>query len=98
MSKKTQPDNKFVPNVKNLPLTEYFKTLPKAVRRPVIYSSPKKELVDAIAEATQRDPHSVKRWMYGYAAPSSLIEKKIVADMLGSSVEILFPARESAGI
>ena len=95
MSKKNQSDNKIAPNLKKLPLTEYYKRLPKADRRPVIISAPKQELVDAIAAATERDPHTVKRWLLGYTQPGSASEKKVIAQMLQSTVEGLFPQAQA---
>ena len=54
MSKKNGSDNNIVPNLKKLPLAEYFAALPKAERRPVIISAPKEDVITAIVEATQR--------------------------------------------
>lgn len=91
MNKKNRSDKKIIPNIKNLPLAEYFASLPKAERIPIIISAPKKEIVHKIAEVTKRDPHTVKRWMLGYMRPNSAIERQIIADMLESTVDILFP-------
>ena len=66
MSKKNGSDNNIVPNLKKLPLAEYFAALPKAERRPVIISAPKEDVITAIVEATQRNRHTVRCWMYGY--------------------------------
>lgn len=79
MSKKNGSDNNIVPNLKKLPLAEYFAALPKAERRPVIISAPKEDVITAIVEATQRNRHTVRCWMYGYTQPNSMVEKKIVA-------------------
>lgn len=91
MSKKNLSSNGISPNLKKLPLTEYFKRLPKAERRPIIISAPKEDLVNAIAEATQRNRHTVRCWLLGYAKPSSNIERQIIADLLKSDIDILFP-------
>ncbi len=91
MSKKNVGGKEIVPNLKKLPLTEYFSRLPKAKRKPLIISAPKDDLVNAISEATSRHKHTVRCWMLGYSRPSSMIEKRIVADLLHSTVEILFP-------
>jgi len=91
MSKKNVAGKEIVPNLKNLPLTEYFARLPKAKRKPLIISAPKEELITAICESTGRHRHTVRCWLLGYAQPSSMVEKKIVADLLSSSVDILFP-------
>ena len=48
MSKKNGSDNNIVPNLKKLPLAEYFAALPKAERRPVIISAPKEDVITAI--------------------------------------------------
>ena len=61
---------------KKLPLAEYFAALPKAERRPVIISAPKEDVITAIVEATQRNRHTVRCWMYGYTQPNSMVEKK----------------------
>ena len=45
MSKKNGSDNNIVPNLKKLPLAEYFAALPKAERRPVIISAPKEDVI-----------------------------------------------------
>lgn len=82
MSKKNGSDNNIVPNLKKLPLAEYFAALPKAERRPVIISAPKEDVITAIVEATQRNRHTVRCWMYGYTQPNSMVEKKIVAEIL----------------
>lgn len=91
MSKKNLPHNGISPNLKKLPLVEYFKGLPKAERRPIIISAPKEDLVNRIAEATQRHKHTVRCWVLGYSKPSSLVEQQIIADLLQSDVEVLFP-------
>ena len=70
MSKKNGSDNNIVPNLKKLPLAEYFAALPKAERRPVIISAPKEDVITAIVEATQRNRHTVRCWMYGYTPVS----------------------------
>lgn len=94
MSKKNGPDNNIVPNLKKLPLTEYFKNLPKAQRSTIIISSPKEDTIAMIAEATKRHQHTVRCWMMGYSRPNSRVEKEIVADILQSDVETLFPEKE----
>lgn len=96
MSKKNGSDNNIVPNLKKLPLKEYFKSLPKAQRSTIIISSPKEEIISMIAEATKRHKHTVRCWMMGYSQPGSLVEKEIVAEILQSNVEILFPERKEA--
>lgn len=95
MSKKNGSDNNIVPNLKKLPLAEYFAALPKAERRPVIISAPKEDVITAIVEATQRNRHTVCCWMYGYTQPNSIwLKKKIVAEILQSDVATLFPERK----
>lgn len=96
MSKKNGSDNNIVPNLKKLPLTEYFKSLPKAQRSTIIISSPKEDIITTIAEATKRHKHTVRCWMMGYSQPGSMIEKSIVAEILHSDVETLFPERKEA--
>ena len=48
MSKKNGSDNNIVPNLKKLPLAEYFAALPKAERRPVSYQLLKKMLLQLL--------------------------------------------------
>lgn len=91
MSKKNVSNNGICPNLKKLPLTEYFQSLPKAERRPIIISAPKEDLVNRIAEATQRHKHTVRCWVLGYSKPSSVIEQQIIADLLQSDIDTLFP-------
>ena len=96
MSKKNLSGNIIAPNLKKLPLTEYFASLPKAERRPVIISAPKEDLITAISEATKRNRHTVRCWLLGYSRPNSMIEKEIVAEILQSNIDILFPAKKQA--
>lgn len=97
MTKNNQTGEQIAPNIKNLPLTEYFKSLPKAQRIPMIISSPKEELIRKIAHLTGREPHSVRRWMYEYCKPGPL-ERKTIAEVLGCPVECLFPNEEEVAI
>lgn len=92
MTKINEPNKSFVPNVKNLPIKEYFASLPKAQRVPLIISSPKTDLIKALAELCDRDEHTIKRWVYGYSTPY-LSEKKKVAAFLGCTVECLWPLK-----
>ena len=78
MSKKNGSDNNIVPNLKKLPLAEYFAALPKAERRPVIISAPKEDVITAIVEATQRNRHTVRCWMYGYTQPNSMVKGEVM--------------------
>lgn len=96
MNKKNGSDNNIVPNLKKLPLKEYFKALPKAQRSTIIISSPKEDLITAIAERTKRTRHTVRCWLSGYFRPSSILEKEIIAEMLQSDIETLFPDRKEA--
>lgn len=96
MSKKNDSGNNIAPNLKKLPLTEYFKSLPKAQRSTVIISSPKEDTIAMIAKATKRHKHTVRCWMMGYSQPGSLVEKEIVAEILQSDVATLFPERKEA--
>lgn len=96
MSKKNDSGNNIAPNLKKLPLTEYFKSLPKAQRSTIIISSPKEDTIAMIAEATRRHKHTVRCWMMGYSQPGSLVEKEIVAEILQSDVATLFPERKEA--
>ena len=58
------------------------------------YQLLKKIVITAIVEATQRNRHTVRCWMYGYTQPNSMVEKKIVAEILQSDVATLFPERK----
>ena len=62
--------------------------------RDSIISAPKEDVITAIVEATQRNRHTVRCWMYGYTQPNSMVEKKIVAEILQSDVATLFPERK----
>jgi hypothetical protein len=97
MSRINHTDKKIVPNVEKLPLAEYYRSLPKAERRPVIISAPRTDLVNALAKLCYRDPHTVKRWLYGYNEPF-LSEKKRIAEFLGCSVECLWPQKEEVSV
>jgi|GEM_PF-714749 len=86
--------NSFTPNKGELPLTQYFHDLPKAVRRPVIISAPKEELITEIARICGKTKMTARRWVYGYAEPC-LSEKEKIATLLECDVESLFPEGHS---
>lgn len=93
MDIKETTNKSFTPNLENLPLTEYFANLPKAKRKPLIISAPKEEVINAIAKATKRNPHTVRCWMLGYSQPNSFNDKSTIAEILQSDVKTLFPKR-----
>lgn len=91
MSEKEERIRRIIPNDKNLSLKDYFASLPKAERRPVIISAPKEELVEAIARLSGKTKMTARRWVYGYVEPC-LAEKEKIAELLGCPVEVLFPS------
>ncbi|MCD7937488.1 MAG: hypothetical protein LUG98_11555 [Tannerellaceae bacterium] len=93
MNKNEQTNKHFTPNVDELPLTEYFANLPKAVRRPVIISAPKEELITEIALICGKTKMTARRWVYGYAEPC-LAEKEKIAALLECNIDSLFPSRK----
>ena len=76
-------------DLKNLPLTEYYKNLPTATRK--IITAPKDELLEEIAEISGRLPSTVRTWCLGQNTPPPYNQEKI-AQHFGTSTEILFPA------
>lgn len=75
-------------DLRNLPLTEYYKNLPTATRKVVV--APKDELLEEIAELTGRLPSTVRTWCLGQNVPAPHIQEKI-AKYFGASAETLFP-------
>jgi len=90
MDKSEQTNKQFTPNVEELSLTSYFANLPKAIRRPVIISAPKEELITEIARICGKTKMTARRWVYGYAEPC-LSEKEKIAKLLDCDVDSLFP-------
>lgn len=93
MTKNNQTDKQNYPNVKNLPLKEYYNTLPFATKHVVATSKPREELAQTIADACGKSLMTAKRWIYGYSKPCP-VEKEKIAEILGCSVECLFPKEE----
>ncbi|MCD7936276.1 MAG: hypothetical protein LUG98_05390, partial [Tannerellaceae bacterium] len=94
MRMEERKSNPIRPNDKQLSFTEYFANLPKAVRRPVIISAPKEELITTIAQMCGKTKMTARRWVYGYAKPC-LAEQEKIAELLGSTVEVLFPEKKA---
>jgi len=82
-----------IPNNQNLTLTVYFACLPKAIRKPVIISAPKEELIQEIARQCGKSPMTARRWVYGHTSPC-LAEKQKIAELLQCPVDVLFPPKE----
>lgn len=97
MNKNPQTDKQIAPNVKKLPLKEYYKSLPFAKKHVVAVSKPREELAEAIAAACGKSVMTAKRWIYGYSKPCPA-EKEKIATLLGCSIECLFPAEEEAAV
>lgn len=95
MAKSNETSKKIVPNLKKLPLKEYYNALPNAERVPVIISKPKDDLVEAIAKACSKSTMTAKRWIYGYSVPC-LAEKEKIAGILNCPVECLFVKEQEA--
>lgn len=92
MNKNVQKNKQIIPNLKKLPLTEYFACLPKADRRPVIISAPKQALAEEISKICGKTKMTTMRWLYGYTEPC-LAEKEKIATLLECPVECLFPEK-----
>ncbi|WP_195438105.1 hypothetical protein [Parabacteroides goldsteinii] len=90
MTKINQTNKQFTPNVKKLPLKEYYNSLPFAKKHVVVISKPREELALAIANACGKSLMTAKRWIYGYSKPCPA-EKEKIAELLSSSVDNLFP-------
>ena len=88
MNKKNEEIKVDKPDSANLPLTEYYKSLPSAKRK--VVSAPKDEFLELIAKITGRTPSSVRRWCLGDSVPPPHVQKKI-AKHLNSTPENLFP-------
>jgi hypothetical protein len=90
MKKKSILSNRVAPNLKKLPLTEYYSSIPDIRHVPEGTLTPKLVLLYAIADVTGKSHETIRRWVSGKAAPTPL-EKDAVAHLLQSDVEILFP-------
>ena len=90
MTKNNQTDKQIVPNVKKLPLKEYYNSLPFAKKQVVVISKPREELAQAIANACGKSLMTAKRWIYGYSKPCPA-EREKIASLLGCPLESLFP-------
>lgn len=90
MNKNNQTNKQIAPNLKKLPLKEYYNSLPFAKKHVVVISKPREELASAIAESCGKSLMTAKRWIYGYSNPCPA-EKEKIAELLGTSVDNLFP-------
>lgn len=86
MDKKSEASKSIIPNLANLPLTEYWKQLPAAKRK--TKSAPKDELLSVVAKATCRHPGTCRKWFLGAFNPPPMALKKI-AQILSCDVESL---------
>jgi hypothetical protein len=75
-------------DLRNLPLTEYYETLPTATR--IIISAPKDELLEDLSKLTGRTKETVRTWCLGINNPPQHIKVKI-AKYFHTSPETLFP-------
>lgn len=73
-----------ISNGQNLPIKEYYDNLPKR-------NGLRDYLLKKVAKLSGREPSTVRRWFLGNAQPPTGRLKKIVADLLGCTVEVLFP-------
>jgi hypothetical protein len=88
--KKQSVNLKIEPNLKNLPLTEYYNQLPdvRNVKKGTL--TPRLKLLTSISGIAGKPVGSIRRWCYGTAKPN-LLEKQAIARLLKSDVESLFP-------
>ncbi len=86
MKKKSGVDKVIIPNLANLPLTEYWKRLPAAKRK--TKSAPKDDLLEVVANATCRHPGTCRKWFLGVFSPPPLAQEKI-AQILSCDVDCL---------
>lgn len=75
-------------DLRNLPLTEYYETLPTATR--TITSAPKDELLEDLSKLTGRTKETVRTWCLGTNNPPQHIKVKI-AKYFSTTLETLFP-------
>ena len=75
-----------IPNEQNLPIKEYYDNLPKR-------NGLRDYLLKRVAKLTGREPGTVRRWFLGNAQPPTDRLKKVVADLLGCTTEVLFPEK-----
>lgn len=86
MKKKSGVSKVIIPNLANLPLTEYWKQLPAAKRK--TKSAPKDELLSIVASATCRHPETCRKWFLGAFNPPPMALSKI-AQILSCDVNCL---------
>jgi len=88
--KKQSAIKKIRPNLENLPLTEYYSTLPDVRKVPKGTFTHKSILLHAISQAVGKPATSIRRWVAGTVQPAPT-EKAQIAKILKCSVECLFP-------
>lgn len=77
MKKKLDVSKVIIPNLANLPLTEYWQSLPSAKRKTKY--APKEDLLAIVATATCRHPETCRNWFLGAFNPPTLALEKIAA-------------------
>ncbi|SFK98848.1 hypothetical protein [Proteiniphilum acetatigenes] len=88
MDKKNKKHKIEKSNLANLPLKEYYATLPAASRK--IPKSPRDEFMAEIMAVTGRSHWAVRQWCLGNIVPPLHVQDKM-ADHFGTTPETLFP-------
>ena len=86
MKKKSGVGKVIIPNLANLPLTEYWQNLPAATRKTKY--SPKDDLISLVSTATCRHPETCRKWFLGTFNPPPLAQVKI-AEILSCDINCL---------
>ncbi|MBR8726014.1 hypothetical protein [Bacteroides pyogenes] len=90
MRKKTAISKNIQPNVENLPFTEYYQSIPDVRKVPRGTITVRQQLIYAISDLTGKSIYTIRRWVTGKIVPLPL-EQEVIADLLKSDVETLFP-------
>ena len=77
-----------IPNTENLPIKEYWDKLPKR-------NGLRDNLLAKLAKQTGRQSGTIRCWFLGTALPPTPKLKQQVADIVGSTVEVLFPNNDN---
>lgn len=88
MNKKTMKSKLYNSDFRNLPLAEYYNTLPTAKR--TVLHAPKEDFLKEISIITGRTTETVRSWCLGNSVPPMHVQKRIAKHMK-SKPEILFP-------
>lgn len=89
--KKQSANQKFRPNLQNLPLVEYYNSLEEVRRVPKGTLTERLAFLQAVSKTVGKPVSTLRRWVSGSVQPTHL-ERSAIAKLLKCDVECLFPA------